>query len=106
MWESHVRLVRMPSTLGLKPLPYAGTVDDAPSGDALQGHAKGKVGGGEMSIILPEKVLKEVEKVSRREETLPEEIVSRAVIEFLKIDDPQTKAELHENLCKKFLNDA
>ena len=42
MWESYVRLVRMPSTLGLKPLPYAGTVDDAPSGDALQGHAKGK----------------------------------------------------------------
>ena len=47
-----------------------------------------------------------MEKVSRREGTLPEEIVSRAVIEFLKIDDPQTKAELHENLCKKFLNDA
>ena len=47
-----------------------------------------------------------MEKVSRREDTLPEEIVSRAVIEFLKIDDPQTKAELHENLCKKFLNDA
>ncbi len=43
---SYVRLVRMPSTLRLKPLPYAGTVDDAPSGDALQGHAKGKVGGG------------------------------------------------------------
>ena len=59
-----------------------------------------------IEIYLPEKVLKEVEKVSRREDALPEEIVSRAVIEYLKLNDPETKAELHENLCKKFLNDA
>ena len=59
-----------------------------------------------IEIHLSEKVLKEVEKVSRREDALPEEIVSRAVIEYLKLNDPETKAELHENLCKKFLNDA
>ena len=46
-----------------------------------------------MSIILPEKVLKEVEKVSRREDTLPEEIINIAVIEFLRLNDPETKAE-------------
>jgi len=54
---------------------------------------------------LPERV-KEVERVSRREGVPPEEIISRAVVESLRIADPQTKAELHENLCKKFLNDA
>jgi len=86
----------MPSTPGLKPLPYAGTVDDAPSGDVLQGHAKGKVGGGEMSIILPEKVLKEVEKVLRSEDMLPEEIINIAVIEFLRLNDPETKAEYED----------
>ena len=59
-----------------------------------------------IEIYLPEKVLKEVEKVSRREDTLPEEIVSRAVIEFLKLNDPETKAEIHENLSEKYLKDA
>ena len=59
-----------------------------------------------MSVILPEKVLKEVEKVSRSEDTLPEEIVSRAVIEFLKLKDPETKAEIHENLSEKYMKDA
>ncbi|RLG68361.1 MAG: hypothetical protein DRO11_09195 [Methanobacteriota archaeon] len=58
-----------------------------------------------MSIILPEKVLKEMEKVSRREDALPEEIVGRAVIEFLKLNDPEMKAEIHENLCDKYLKD-
>ena len=59
-----------------------------------------------MSVILPEKVLKEVEKVSRSEDALPEEIVSRAVIEFLKLKDPETKAEIHENLSEKYMKDA
>jgi len=59
-----------------------------------------------MSVILPEKVLKEVEKVSRSEGTLPEEIINRAVIEFLKLNDPETKAEIHENLSKKYMKDA
>ena len=59
-----------------------------------------------MSVILPEKVLKEVEKVSRREGTLPEEIINIAVIEFLRLNDPETKAEIHENLCDKYLKDA
>ena len=49
-----------------------------------------------IEIYLPEKVLKEVEKVSRSEDTLPEEIVSRAVIEFLKLNDPETKAEYED----------
>jgi len=39
-----------------------------------------------IEMHLPEKVLKEVEKVSRREDTLPEEIIGRAVIEFLIIE--------------------
>ena len=59
-----------------------------------------------MSVILLEKVLKEVEKVSRREDALPEEIVGRAVIEFLKLNDPETKAEIHENLSEKYMKDA
>jgi len=59
-----------------------------------------------IEIYLPEKVLKEVEKVSRREDTLPEEIVGRAVIEFLKLKDPETKAEIHENLSEKYMKDA
>jgi len=35
-----------------------------------------------IEIYLSEKVHKEVEKVSRREDTLPEEIINIAVIEF------------------------
>ena len=62
--------------------------------------------GERMSVILLEKVLKEVEKVSRREDALPEEIVSRAVIEFLKLKDPETKAEIHESLSEKYMKDA
>ena len=42
----------------------------------------------------------------RREDALPEEIVSRAVIEFLKLKDPETKAEIHENLSEKYMKDA
>ena len=60
-----------------------------------------------IEIHLSEKVFKEVEKVSRSEDALPEEmIVGRAVIEFLKLKDPETKAEIHENLSEKYLKDA
>ena len=58
-----------------------------------------------MSVILPEKVLKEVEKISRGEDTLPEEIVGRAAIEFLKLNDPETKSAgmLHQNFYENWL---
>jgi len=60
-----------------------------------------------IEIHLSEKVFKEVEKVSRSEDALPEEmIVGRAVIEFLKLKDPETKAEIHENLSEKYMKDA
>jgi len=42
----------------------------------------------------------------RREDALPEEIEGGAVIEFLKLKDPETKAEIHENLSEKYLKDA
>ena len=48
----------------------------------------------DIEIYLPEKVLKEVEKVSMREDMPPEEIVNRAVIEFLKLNDHETKTEI------------
>ena len=59
-----------------------------------------------IEIDFPEEILRKIEEISKSEDTLPEEIVNEAMIEFLKIADPETKAELHENLCKKFLNDA
>ena len=59
-----------------------------------------------IEIDFPEKILRKIEEISKSEDTLPEEIINEAMIESLKIADPETKAEFHENLCKKFLNDA
>lgn len=59
-----------------------------------------------IEIDLPEKIMRKIEEISRSEDTLPEEIINEAMIEYLKIADPETKADLHENLCEKYLNDA
>ena len=59
-----------------------------------------------IEIHLPERVLKEVERVSRKEGVPPEEIIGRAVVEFLRLDDPETRAEVHESLSKKYMRDA
>ena len=48
----------------------------------------------------------EIRRKARRKKSLPEEIINRAVIEFLKLNDPKTKAEIHENLSEKYLKDA
>jgi len=59
-----------------------------------------------IEIDFPEKILRKIEEISKSEDTLPEEIVNEAMIEYLKIADPETKAELYKNLCEKYLNDA
>ena len=53
-----------------------------------------------IEIDFPKKILRKIEEISKNEDTLPEEIVNEAVIEYLKIADPETKADVRKLINK------
>jgi len=59
-----------------------------------------------IEIAFQEKILKRLEEISRREEALPEEIIHAAVLEYLKLTDPETKTALHVNLSERYFYEA
>ena len=59
-----------------------------------------------IEIAFPEKILKKLEEISKSEEVLPEEIIHEAVLEYLKLTDPETKTALHVNLSERYFDEA
>ncbi|MDI6885123.1 MAG: PaREP1 family protein [archaeon] len=59
-----------------------------------------------IEIAFPEKIMKKLEEISRSEEVLPEEIIHEAVLEYLKLTDPETKTALHVNLSERYIDEA
>ncbi|RZN40950.1 MAG: hypothetical protein EFT35_02555 [Methanophagales archaeon ANME-1-THS] len=59
-----------------------------------------------IEIAFPEKILRSIIELSKREDALPEEIINEAVLEYLRLADPEIKTELHVNLSDKYLGEA
>ena len=59
-----------------------------------------------ITIFLPRKALEVLRKKAEEEERPPEEVASEAVLAQLNADDPATRAELHWELCEKYLREA
>ena len=61
---------------------------------------------GVITIVLPRKALRVLEKVSEAEGRTLEELVSEAIFKYLNIVDPEVRAELHLKLCEKYMCEA
>ncbi len=61
---------------------------------------------GSITIVLPDKALKDLERRAELEGKSLEELISEAVFKELNIKDPETKAELHLKLCEKYMREA
>ncbi|MEM2849760.1 MAG: PaREP1 family protein [Candidatus Bathyarchaeia archaeon] len=59
-----------------------------------------------INVVLPGKVLKELEEVAGSEGKSLDELVSEAVLRQLNIKDPEAKVELHLKLCEKYMYEA
>ena len=59
-----------------------------------------------ITIVLPDRALEDLERRAESEGKSLEELVSEAIFRELDIKDPQTKAELHLKLCKKYMREA
>jgi HEPN domain-containing protein len=67
------------------------------------------MGGGQVNVItiaLPKKVLKALERRSAAEGRAVEEFISETVLERLGISDPEARTELHLKLCEKYMREA
>lgn len=59
-----------------------------------------------ITLVLPEKALKALEKRSESEGKAVEELISEAVFKQLNIADPEARTELHLKLCEKYMHEA
>ena len=59
-----------------------------------------------ITLELPEKVVVRLSELSKISGKSLEELVAEVVLEYVKILDPDTKAELHLKLCEKYLQEA
>lgn len=59
-----------------------------------------------ITVVLPEKALEALEKISESEGKALEELISEAVFKQLNIVDPEAKVELHLKLCEKYTMEA
>lgn len=59
-----------------------------------------------IALELPEKVVKRLNELSKSFGKSLEELVAEAILEYVEILDPDTKAELHLRLCEKYLREA
>lgn len=59
-----------------------------------------------ISVILPDKALKDLEKKAKSEGKSVEELVGEAILKELGVKDLQAKAELHLKLCEKYVREA
>ena len=60
----------------------------------------------EIRLELPEKLIKRIEELSRKEDSTIEEKIAEVLYQHLEKDDPDLKAELHLKLCEKYLSEA
>ena len=59
-----------------------------------------------ITVFLPKKALEALRKRAEEEGRPLEEVASEAVLAQLNADDPATRAELHWELCEKYLREA
>jgi len=59
-----------------------------------------------INIVLPEKILEALEKKSQSEGEAVEELIIEALFKQLNIVDPDSRVELHLNLCEKYMREA
>jgi predicted transcriptional regulator len=59
-----------------------------------------------IELAFPEKILRKLDELARREDALPEELITEAVLEYLQLADPETKTALHLNLSEQYLRSA
>ena len=58
------------------------------------------------SIVLPEKVLKALEKKAESEGKTIDETISNLLLEQLNVSDSEVRIELHLKLCEKYLKES
>lgn len=59
-----------------------------------------------LALELPESVLKELEKKAKSEDVSMECIIADAIMVYLGLNDPKTKAEIHIKLSQKYFREA
>ncbi|RLF11135.1 MAG: hypothetical protein DRJ69_02240 [Thermoprotei archaeon] len=59
-----------------------------------------------VTIVLPDKALRSLKERAELEGKPLEELISESVFKTLDIRDPQAKAELHLELCEKYMREA
>jgi len=59
-----------------------------------------------IELAFPEKILRKLDELARREDALPEELITEAVLDYLQLADPETKTALHLNLSEQYLRSA
>jgi hypothetical protein len=59
-----------------------------------------------IELAFPEKILRKLDELARREDALLEELVTETVLEYFLLADPETKMALHPNLSEQYLRSA